>query len=60
MLYFVGNFAIYYNVLKKKRARRGAYIILPVILSTESYLRGFKKKQKNNSNTIPNTREKKY
>lgn len=57
MLYFVGSFAIYYNVLKKK-ASRGAYIILPVILSTDIiFKRVFKKK--NNSNTVPNTREKK-
>lgn len=58
MLYFVGSFAIYYNVLKKKKASRGAYIILPVILSTDIiFKRVFKKK--NNSNTVPNTREKK-
>lgn len=44
MLYFVGSFAIYYNVLKKKSQTRSIYIILPVILSTESYLRGFFKK----------------
>lgn len=45
MLYFVGSFAIYYNVLKKKSQTRSIYIILPVILSTESYLRGFFKKK---------------
>lgn len=44
----------------EKSQTRSIYIILPVILSTESYLRGFFLKKNNNSNTVPNTRGKKY
>lgn len=57
MLYFVGSFAIYYNVLKKKSQSRSIYNFTCYFEYRVIFKRVFKKK--NNSNTVPNTRGKK-